>query len=76
MNHLSSRFQDARLIARPLALAIAMMMSEPAPAALLHSGHALGDRFTGAAPNIMFILDDSGSMGWNTMPGSQGRLAH
>ena len=70
MNHLSSRFQDARLIARPLALAIAMMMSAPAPAALLIPDTPL---VTGSQvpPNIMFILDDSGSMGWNTMPGAK-----
>ena len=56
---------------RPIALALALAMAAPANAGLVIPETPL---LTGSQvpPNILFILDDSGSMAWDTMPGAGG----
>lgn len=59
------------LALRPLALALALALIAPANAGLIIPATPLQ---TGSQvpPNILFILDDSGSMAWDTMPGAAG----
>ena len=67
-NRSLSRRQTAFAL-RPIALALAVAVFAPANAGLIIPETPL---VTGSQvpPNIMFILDDSGSMAWNTMPGA------
>ncbi len=69
MKNRSGLSNSAKIALRPLALAIAMAMVAPAHAGLVIPDTPLQ---TGSQvpPNIWFILDDSGSMAWNHMPGA------
>lgn len=66
----SDVFARSRMNLRPIAFAVALAMSASTQAGLIIPDTPL---VTGSQvpPNIMFILDDSGSMGWNTMPGAR-----
>jgi type IV pilus assembly protein PilY1 len=59
-----------RILACALALAAALGSSAPLPAyaQLNISTDPLGTGASSIKPNVMFILDDSGSMGWDYMP--------
>ena len=62
---------QARKALRPIAASIALAIGTS-----VHAGLIIPDTplVTGSQvpPNILFILDDSGSMAWDTMPGASG----
>jgi len=70
MNISSDVCARSRTNLRPIAFAVALVMSASTHAGLIIPETPL---VTGSQvpPNILFILDDSGSMGWNTMPGAR-----